>query len=129
MSDARRTPSAAVDRASGPGRADPVTHQCRNPHHGSTDRGPDTVVAAEQLQCGVQVRHGRPWGPRSRQASPPAGVGGRPQGAERIIYSEDFPYIVRDNVSDFLEQAELTDDQRNAIAHRNAENVMRIKAT
>ena len=26
-------------------------------------------------------------------------------------------------------QAELTDDQRNAIAHRNAENMMRIKAT
>ena len=50
-------------------------------------------------------------------------------GAERIIYSEDFPYIIRDNVSDFLEQAELTDDQRTAIAHRNAENVMRIKAT
>ena len=38
-------------------------------------------------------------------------------GAERIIYSEDFPYIIRDNVSDFLEQAELTDDQRTAIAH------------
>ena len=39
-------------------------------------------------------------------------------GAERIIYSEDFPYIynIRDNVSDFLEQAELTDDQRTAIA-------------
>ena len=30
LSDARR-PSAAVDRASGPGRVDPVTHQCRNP--------------------------------------------------------------------------------------------------
>ncbi len=47
-------------------------------------------------------------------------------GSERIIYSEDFPYVVRDNVSDFLEQADLTDDERNAIAHGNAENVMRI---
>ena len=47
-------------------------------------------------------------------------------GADRIIHSEDFPYVVRDNVSDFLEQADLTDDERNAIAHRNAENVMRI---
>jgi predicted TIM-barrel fold metal-dependent hydrolase len=47
-------------------------------------------------------------------------------GAERIIHSEDFPYVVRDNVSDFLEQAALTDDQRNAIAHRNAESVLRI---
>ncbi len=47
-------------------------------------------------------------------------------GADRIIHSEDFPYVVRDNVSDFLEQADLNDDERNAIAHRNAENVMRI---
>ena len=47
-------------------------------------------------------------------------------GAERIIHSEDFPYVIRDNVSDFLERADLTDDERHAIAHRNAENVMRI---
>jgi uncharacterized protein len=47
-------------------------------------------------------------------------------GAERIIHSEDFPYVIRDNVSDFLEQADLTDDQRSAIGHRNAEQVMRI---
>lgn len=47
-------------------------------------------------------------------------------GAERIVHSEDFPYVVRDNVSDFLEQADLTDEQRHAIAHRNAENVMGI---
>lgn len=50
-------------------------------------------------------------------------------GAERIIHSEDFPYLVRDNVADFLEQAQLTDDQRHAISHRNAETVMRIGAT
>ena len=31
-------------------------------------------------------------------------------GAERMIYSEDFLDIIRDNVSDFLEQAELIDD-------------------
>jgi predicted TIM-barrel fold metal-dependent hydrolase len=47
-------------------------------------------------------------------------------GAGRIIHSEDFPYVVRDNVSDFLEHADLTDDERHAIAHRNAETVMRI---
>jgi len=47
-------------------------------------------------------------------------------GADRIIHSEDFPYVVRDNVSDFLEQAHLSDDQRHAIAHRNAEALMRI---
>jgi uncharacterized protein len=47
-------------------------------------------------------------------------------GAERIIHSEDFPYVVRDNVSAFLEQADLTDDERSAIAYRNAEKAMRI---
>lgn len=47
-------------------------------------------------------------------------------GAERIIHSEDFPYVVRDNVSEFLEQADLTDDERDAIAYQNAEKLMRI---
>ncbi len=47
-------------------------------------------------------------------------------GAERIIHSEDFPYVVRDNVSQFLEQADLTDEERTAIAHRNAEKLMRV---
>jgi uncharacterized protein len=47
-------------------------------------------------------------------------------GADRIIHSEDFPYVVRDNVSTFLEQSDLTDDQRQAIAHGNAERLMRI---
>jgi predicted TIM-barrel fold metal-dependent hydrolase len=47
-------------------------------------------------------------------------------GADRIIHAEDFPYVVRDNVSEFIEHADLSDDERTAIAHRNAENVMRI---
>jgi uncharacterized protein len=47
-------------------------------------------------------------------------------GAERIIHSEDFPYVVRDNVAEFLEKAHLTADERAAIAHRNAETLMRI---
>jgi predicted TIM-barrel fold metal-dependent hydrolase len=47
-------------------------------------------------------------------------------GADRIIHSEDFPYVVRDNVSTFLEEADLSNDERTAIAHRNAEKVMRI---
>lgn len=45
-------------------------------------------------------------------------------GADRIIYSEDFPYVVRDNVTEFLEQADLTDEQRDAIGHGNAEKIM-----
>jgi uncharacterized protein len=47
-------------------------------------------------------------------------------GAGRMIHSEDFPYVVRDNVSEFLEQADLTEDERSAIAYRNAEKLMRI---
>ena len=47
-------------------------------------------------------------------------------GTERIVHSEDFPYVVRDNVTRFLEQANLTDVERNAIAHGNAEALMRI---
>jgi hypothetical protein len=47
-------------------------------------------------------------------------------GADRIIHSEDFPYLIRDNVARFLEEADLTDDQRTAIAHGNAEKVMRL---
>lgn len=47
-------------------------------------------------------------------------------GADRIIHSEDFPYVVRDDVLDFLMQADLTDDQRHAVAHGNAEQLLRI---
>jgi predicted TIM-barrel fold metal-dependent hydrolase len=47
-------------------------------------------------------------------------------GPERIIYSEDFPYVVRDNVSTFLEQAGLCEADTHAIAHTNAEALLRI---
>jgi predicted TIM-barrel fold metal-dependent hydrolase len=47
-------------------------------------------------------------------------------GAERIIYSEDFPYVVRDDVSAFLERSDLSEDQRLDIAHRNVETLLRI---
>lgn len=47
-------------------------------------------------------------------------------GADRIIHSEDFPYVVRDDVSTFLEQAGLSEADTNAIAHANAEALLRI---
>ena len=47
-------------------------------------------------------------------------------GADKVIYSEDFPYVVRDNVSTFLEEAALSSEQRSAIAHGNAERLLRI---
>ncbi|MDV3128818.1 amidohydrolase family protein [Mycobacterium sp. 21AC1] len=44
----------------------------------------------------------------------------------RILYSEDYPYVQSDSVSQFLDLADLTPDQRAAIAHRNAESLLRI---
>lgn len=47
-------------------------------------------------------------------------------GAQRIIYSEDFPYVVRDDVSEFLDKASLSEADKNAIAHGNLEAIIRI---
>jgi len=47
-------------------------------------------------------------------------------GADRIVYSEDFPYIVRDDVSTFLQRAGLSESDTHAIAHANAEALLRI---
>ncbi|MET0453157.1 MAG: amidohydrolase family protein [Mycobacterium sp.] len=47
-------------------------------------------------------------------------------GAQRIVYSEDFPYLVRDDVTEFLAKARLSDEQRHAIGHANAEALLRI---
>lgn len=47
-------------------------------------------------------------------------------GAERIVYSEDFPYVRRDNVTGFLTESGLTDQQMHAIAHTNAEALLGI---
>jgi predicted TIM-barrel fold metal-dependent hydrolase len=47
-------------------------------------------------------------------------------GAERIIYSEDYPYVKRDNVAEFLTSSDLSDQQTHAIGHGNAEALLRI---
>jgi len=47
-------------------------------------------------------------------------------GAERIVYSEDFPYVKRDNVVEFLTGSGLSDQQMQAIGHGNAETLLRI---
>lgn len=47
-------------------------------------------------------------------------------GADRIIYSEDFPYVKRDNVTEFLTGAGLSDNQMHAIAHHNVEALLHI---
>jgi predicted TIM-barrel fold metal-dependent hydrolase len=45
---------------------------------------------------------------------------------DRILCSEDYPYVQSDRVSEFLDLADLTADERAAIAHRNAESLLRI---
>ena len=47
-------------------------------------------------------------------------------GAERIIHSEDFPYVIRDDVRTFLQEAGLPDPDTHAVAHSNAEALLRI---
>jgi uncharacterized protein len=47
-------------------------------------------------------------------------------GAERLIYSEDFPYVKRDNVTEFLTGSGLSDRQMHGIAHTNVEALLRI---
>ena len=47
-------------------------------------------------------------------------------GAQRIIYSEDFPYMIRDNVSEFLAESSLSEADKNAIGHGNVEALLRI---
>lgn len=47
-------------------------------------------------------------------------------GADRIIYSEDFPYVKRDNVAEFLTSSGLSDRQMHAIAHTNVEALLRL---
>ena len=45
-------------------------------------------------------------------------------GAERILFSTDYPYQSLDGVRDYLESADLTEVQRAAIAHGNAERLL-----
>ncbi len=47
-------------------------------------------------------------------------------GAERIVYSEDFPYVKRDNVTEFLVESRLSEQQQHDIAHRNVEALLRL---
>jgi predicted TIM-barrel fold metal-dependent hydrolase len=48
-------------------------------------------------------------------------------GADHIMWSEDFPYVQSGKtVREFLEQAEVTDEQREAIAHGTAEKLFNL---
>lgn len=47
-------------------------------------------------------------------------------GAQRILYSVDYPYVTLDGARDFLEQLEIPEDERELIGHANAEALFRI---
>ena len=47
-------------------------------------------------------------------------------GADRIIWSTDYPYIMKKNTKDFLSGLEISEDDKNKIAHLNAENLFKL---
>ena len=47
-------------------------------------------------------------------------------GADHILYAVDYPYIKPDNIYDFIANSNLSDDQKELIAHGNAEKVLHL---
>ena len=47
-------------------------------------------------------------------------------GAEHILYSIDYPYMQPDNVYEFLANSNLTQDEKELIAHKNAGRILHI---
>ncbi|MCB8913904.1 amidohydrolase family protein [Rhodococcus rhodochrous] len=45
-------------------------------------------------------------------------------GAERILYSVDYPFIGNDEAASFLTEANLSEEAKHQIAHQNAENLL-----
>ena len=47
-------------------------------------------------------------------------------GAERILYSVDYPYLSNTGARDFLERLPVSQEDREKIAHRNVEALLRL---
>jgi len=47
-------------------------------------------------------------------------------GVERIMYAVDYPFVPHDGAAEFLDDARLTDAEKDLIAHRTAERVLRL---
>lgn len=47
-------------------------------------------------------------------------------GADRIIHSADYPFILNDDVLAFIENAPITDNEKELIAYKNAERIFGI---
>ena len=47
-------------------------------------------------------------------------------GADHILYAIDYPYVVPDNAYEFLADSNLTDEEKELIAHGNAERLLKL---
>ena len=47
-------------------------------------------------------------------------------GADRIMYAIDYPYLTNTGARDFLERLPISQEDKEKIAHRNAENLLRL---
>ena len=47
-------------------------------------------------------------------------------GADRIMYSVDYPYVISEQARTFLENAPISPADKQKIAHGNAEKVLKI---
>lgn len=48
-------------------------------------------------------------------------------GADHVLYAVDYPYMKPENVSEFLMESSLTDEQKELIAFKNAERLLHLK--
>lgn len=47
-------------------------------------------------------------------------------GADHVLWSHDFPYVKRDDVKDFLMDLPISQDEKEKIAYKNAERLLRF---
>ena len=48
-------------------------------------------------------------------------------GADHVMYAVDYPYMKPENVYEFLMDSNLTDDEKELIAHGNAERILHLQ--
>lgn len=48
-------------------------------------------------------------------------------GADHVMYAIDYPYIKPNNVYDFLMKSNLTNEQKELIAYKNAQRILHLK--
>lgn len=51
----------------------------------------------------------------------------RLMGADHVLYAVDYPYMKPENVYEFLMESSLTEEQKELIAHENAERLLHLK--